>query len=54
MTVIAAVLCLIFLKKLSGVREGTVIAAFLVGNIVTLWNRLFAKPAEALRNWIKR
>ena len=54
MTVIAGVLCLIFLKELSGVREGTIIAAFLVGNIVTLWNKLFAKPAEFLRNWIKK
>ena len=53
MTVIAAVLCLIFLKKLSGVREGTIIAAFLVGNIVTLWNKLFARPKEALQRWIK-
>ena len=54
MTVIAAILCLIFLKKLSGVREGTIIAAFLVGNLVTLWNKIFAKPAEALRKWIKK
>ena len=54
MTVIAAILCLIFLHKLSGVREGTVIAAFLVGNIVTLWNKLFAKPKEAMQRWIKR
>lgn len=54
MTVIAAILCLVFLKKLSGVREGTIIAAFLVGNIVTLWNKLFAKPKEALQRWIKK
>ena len=54
MTVIAAVLCLIFLKKLSGVREGTIIAALLVGNLVTMWNKVLAKPAELLRNWIKR
>lgn len=54
MTVIAAILCLVFLKKLSGVREGTIIAAFLVGNIVTLWNKLFAKPKEALQRWIKQ
>ena len=53
MTVIAAILCLIFLRKLSGVREGTIIAAFLVGNIVTLWNKLFARPKEALQKWIK-
>ena len=54
MTVIAAILCLVFLKKLSGVREGTIIAAFLVGNIVTLWNKLFARPKEALQKWIKK
>ena len=54
MTLIAAVLCLIFLKKLSGVREGTIIAALLVGNLVTMWNKVLAKPAELLRNWIKR
>ena len=52
MTVIAGILCLVFLKKLSGVREGTIIAAFLVGNIVTLWNKIFAKPAEMLKKWI--
>ena len=54
MTLIAAVLCLVFLGKLSGVREGTVIAAFLVGNIVTIWNRLFEKPFESLRSWVRK
>lgn len=54
MTLIAAVLCLIFLKKLSGVREGTVIAAFLVGNLVTMWNKILAKPADILKKWIKK
>ncbi len=54
MTVIAGALCLIFLGKLSGVREGTVIAAFLVGNIVTLWNKLLAKPFDGLRSWVKK
>ncbi len=36
MTVIAAILCLVFLKELSGVREGTIVAALIVGNIVKL------------------
>lgn len=40
MTVIAGVLCLIFLHKLSGVREGTVIAALITGNIVKIFVRV--------------
>ena len=44
-TVVAAALCLIVLKKLSGVREGTVITAFLVGNIVRVMNKLL-KPLK--------
>lgn len=36
MTLIAAILCLIYLKELVGVREGTIIAALIVGNIVKL------------------
>ena len=54
MTVIAAILSLLFLKQLASVREGTIIAAFLVGNLVTLWNKVLAKPAESLRKWIMR
>ena len=54
MTVIAAVLSLVFLKEFASVREGTIIAAFLVGNLVTLWNKVLARPAEGLRNWIMR
>ncbi|MBQ8641706.1 MAG: YitT family protein [Clostridia bacterium] len=36
----AAVLCLIFLRSLAGVREGTVIAAVLVGNLVKLFKKI--------------
>ena len=36
MTVIAAVMCLVFLRELSGAREGTVIAALLIGNVVKM------------------
>ncbi|MDO4518809.1 MAG: DUF6198 family protein [Eubacteriales bacterium] len=41
--VIAAAVCLIFLGKLAGVREGSVIAAVLVGTIIKMYNRLFNK-----------
>lgn len=39
MSAIAAILCLIFLHQLSGVREGTIISALLVGNLVKLYSR---------------
>ena len=40
---IAAVICLIFLCKLKGVREGSIIAAILVGNIIKMYNFIFNK-----------
>lgn len=42
---IAAVICLIFLGKLKGVREGSIIAAILVGNIIKVYNHVFNKIA---------
>lgn len=48
MAVIAAILCLVFLHKLNGVREGTIIAAFLVGNLVKLYSRIFSRAADRL------
>lgn len=39
MTLIAAVLCLLFRGQLDGVREGTVIAALLVGNIAKFYGK---------------
>lgn len=39
----AAVICLLFLGKLEGVREGSIIAAVLIGNIIKLYNKLFDK-----------
>lgn len=42
MTAISFALCLIFVGGLNGIREGTVIAALLVGNIV----RLYAKALD--------
>lgn len=43
MTVVAGILCLIFLRKLEGVREGTIIAALITGNIV----KVFTKKLKA-------
>ena len=38
---ISTVICLIFLGELKGVREGSIIAAILVGTIIKLYNKLF-------------
>ena len=43
---IATVICLAFIGKLAGVREGSAIAALLVGNIIKLYNRIFEKVAK--------
>lgn len=43
MTVVAGILCLVFLQKLEGVREGTIIAALITGNIV----KVFTKKLKA-------
>ncbi len=39
----AAVICLVFVGKLEGVREGSIIAAILIGNIIKLYNYLFSR-----------
>lgn len=39
--VVAALICLVFMKKLEGVREGSIIAAVLIGNIIKLYNSIF-------------
>lgn len=41
--VISAVICLIFIGKLEGVREGSIIAAFAVGSIIKAFNFAFDK-----------
>lgn len=40
------VICLVFLGKLEGVREGSIIAAFAVGSIIKVYNKLFDKLTE--------
>lgn len=41
--VAAAVICFLFIGRLEGVREGSIIAAVCIGNIIKLYNRLFDK-----------
>lgn len=43
---VAVVICLIFTGKLSGVREGSIIAAIVIGNIIKGYNRLFDRIAK--------
>lgn len=42
----SAVICLALLGRLEGVREGSIIAAFAVGSLIKLYNRLFALAAK--------
>lgn len=39
--VLAALICLVFVGKLKGVREGSIIAAVLIGNIIKMYNSAF-------------
>ena len=41
--VISALICMVFLGTLQGVREGSIIAAVLVGSIIKVYNRIFDK-----------
>lgn len=47
MSAIAALLCLLFLHRLVGVREGTLLCALLVGNMVKLIRRHLNKTTAA-------
>ncbi len=47
LVVLSAVLCLVFLHRLTAVREGTIIAALLTGNIVKVFSKLI-RPLERL------
>lgn len=39
--VLSAVICMVFIGRLEGVREGSIIAALLVGNIIKLFERIY-------------
>ena len=47
---VSAVICVIFLGKLEGVREGSIIAALLVGNIIRIFNKTYNKIVEVKAN----
>ena len=40
---VAAIICLIFIGRLEGVREGSIFAAFAVGNIIKVYNCIYNK-----------
>lgn len=46
---IAAVLCLVFLGRLEGVREGSIFAAVAVGSLIKAYNGIYNKISDALR-----
>ena len=48
MTIIALVLTLILMHRLEGVREGTIVAAIIVGYVARLINKLFPSVPEKL------
>lgn len=43
---VAAIICLVFIGRLEGVREGSIIAAFAVGNIIKIFNCIYNKMTE--------
>lgn len=43
---ISAGICLLFLGKLAGVREGSIIAAVAVGNIIKLYEKIYTRLTD--------
>lgn len=43
---IAVIICLVFIGKLEGVREGSIFAAIMVGNIIKVYNFIYNKMTE--------
>lgn len=39
-------ICLLFLGKLAGVREGSIIAAVAVGNIIKIYEKIYARLTD--------
>ena len=46
--VLSLAITLIFLHKIDGIREGTLIAAILVGNITKIWARILKRPLDVI------
>lgn len=51
LVVLAIILSLVFLGRLEGVREGTIVAAFLVGLFAKQANKLFGKLSDRYVGW---
>ena len=47
---LSAVICLVFIGKLQGVREGSIIAAVLVGNVIKIYEILFKRIKNKMLN----
>lgn len=41
--ILAAIICLVFIGRLEGVREGSILAAIVVGNIIRFYNYIYGK-----------
>lgn len=41
--IVAAIICFAFIGKLEGVREGSIIAAIVIGNIIKMYNKIWRK-----------
>lgn len=51
--IIALILSLIFFGRIIGVREGTIIAALLVGKFIQVFYKLFPKQISGLKHFLK-
>ena len=49
--ILAAIICLAAFGKLEGVREGSIIAALLIGNIIKLYNRIYDRFFQKNRSF---
>ena len=49
---IAAIICIVFLGRLEGVREGSIFAAVMVGNIIKVYNFIYNKVIERKKELI--
>lgn len=45
---VSASICFIFIGRLEGVREGSIIAAVVIGNIIKLYNRIFDRSLKKI------
>ena len=44
--IISVIICITFIGRLEGVREGSIIAAVVVGNIIKIYNYIYRKITE--------